>query len=81
MRQSRLWLVFRLTVICYATTMAFLQGQIPHKIDPSFRLHCGPDEEEIINGCRDRETLWDQQQSRTLMGRDKRCEVSRHGLE
>lgn len=30
--------------------MAFLQGQIPHKINPFFRLHCGPDEEEIING-------------------------------
>ena len=60
---------------------AFLQGQIPHKVDPFFSLHRGPDEEEIIDGCRDWEALWDQQQPCTLAGRDKLREVSRHGLE
>ena len=78
---SCLRLIFRLAVICYFTTVAFLQRQIPHKIDPFFRLHRGPNEEEIIDDCRDRETLWDQQQPCTLMGRDKRREVSGHGLQ
>src|SRR6266446_4445020 len=35
---SCLRLVFRLAVIRYSTTVAFLQGQIPHKIDPFFSL-------------------------------------------
>src|SRR5215813_9167657 len=58
---------------------AFLQGQIPHKVDPFFRLHRRPDQEEIIDSCRDRETRWDQQQPCTLAGRDKLREVSWHG--
>ena len=57
---------------------AFLQGQIPHKVDPFFCLHRRPDEEEIIDSCRARETRWDQQQPCTLAGRDKLREVSWH---
>ena len=58
-----------------------LQREIPYEVSPFFRIHGGPNQEQLVYCCRDRQMLRNQEQPGTLTGRDKHREVSWHRLE
>src|SRR2546422_11604134 len=66
---------------CRAANLYLLQREMPYEVSPFFRIHGGPNQEQIVYCCRDWQMLRNQEQPGTLTGRDKHCEVSWHRLE